>query len=59
MLSNEDKVEILGEAKANYKKELTRRIVERAFADNSDRIDQYIAEAAAELNGEFKKLMPL
>lgn len=58
-LTEQDEQEILKKAKETYKTELTRRIVERLFIDNKERIEHYIAKTSPLLTEELKKEMPL
>lgn len=58
-LTEEDTKQILSKAKETYKTELTRRLVERLFVDNKERVENYIAGASASLSQELKKEMPL
>lgn len=58
-LTEEDKKEVLTEAKRQYKAELVRRIVERAFVDSKERISTYVQGESIKLGEELKRQMPL
>lgn len=58
-LTQEDEREVLAEAKRQFKAEMVRQIVTRAFADHKERIAVYVQGESVKLGEELKKQMPL